>query len=272
MKQNPFSFYDFLGYLIPGAFLLYSFYFGGIHYEWEMALQFKSQLKLNSSFGDLINLFPLVISSYITGHLLSITSSFFIEKYSNCRNGYPSLYLFSGKGKGFFYKCSTLSFLGRVLLCLFILPISIIDTITHPVFRQNKKMDEKLLPVVFKKCMNILKHEFSIDTKSMNFNTGINGDSFRLIYHYAFENSEQHALKLQNYVALYGFTRNIAMASLIIFWTLVILRFWLELQVGSSLIISTAILAFVFYKGFVKFYKRYTLEAMMAACVINKKD
>lgn len=111
-----------------------------------------------------------------------------------------------------------------------------------------------------------------MNTSGMNNDTGVDGDSFRLIYHYAFENSEAHASKLQNYVALYGFTRNIAMIFVIVFWMLIFLKFGMDVGIGFTPIFTSVVLAFVFYKGFVKFYKRYTLEAMMAVCAIATRE
>ncbi|ASM05320.1 hypothetical protein BVG88_06660 [Serratia marcescens] len=273
MKQNPFSFYDFLGYLIPGALFLYILYFGGEHYHWGIATEARGYLSQNNnSLGELLNFLPLVILSYVLGHFLALVSSFMVEKYSNCNNGFPSQYLISGKGNGYFHKADFWSVIGRAILWVTILPISIPDIVTHWKFRQNKKMDQRLGPVVFDLCREILKEKFKMDTSSMDDRTGVDGDSFRLIYHYAFENSEAHASKLQNYVALYGFTRNIAMIFVIVFWTLILLKFGMGVGIGFIPIFTSVIMAFVFYKGFVKFYKRYTLEAMMAVCAIATRE
>lgn len=273
MKQNPFSFYDFLGYLIPGALFLYILYFGGEHYSWGLATEARGYLaKNNNSLGELLNFLPLVILSYVIGHFLALVSSFLVEKYSNCNNGFPSQYLISGHGNGYFYKTGFLSAIGRVMLWVAIFPISFPDILTHWKFRQNKKMDERLRPVVFNFCLDVLKKKFNMDISGMDDETGVDGDSFRLIYHYSFENSDSHASKLQNYVALYGFTRNIAMIFVIVFWALIFLKLKLGIGIGYIPIVTSVILAFVFYKGFVKFYKRYTLEAMMAACAIITKE
>ncbi|CAI1847840.1 hypothetical protein [Serratia fonticola] len=273
MKQNPFSFYDFLGYLIPGASLLYLFYFGGMHYGWKISGEAKTfMVGDNSSLSELLNFLPFVILSYISGHLLSLLSSFLIEKYSNCKNGYPSQYLISDRGNGYFYNSGFLSIIGRCILFLIVLPISLLDLLTGFKFRQNKQMDDRLRPVVFKACKEVLNEKFLMKVDDMDDSKGIDGDSFRLIYHYSFENSEPHAAKLQNYVALYGFTRNIAMVFIITFWTLVTMKFVFDSSIGYRPIFFSGILSFIFYKGFVKFYKRYTLEAMMAACAIKAKE
>jgi len=272
MKQNPFSFYDFLGYLIPGAFLLYTLFFLGSHYNWSIALELNKQLPKNNSLGDILNLFPLVISSYITGHLLSLSSSSVIEIYSKYKNGYPSTYLISGPRKKCYFSFSKKSELvAKVFIFALTLPISVFDAIFF-FLRQDEGMAFKLKSPVFEACKKILNDRFHVDTTSMNGTTGLDGDSFRLIYHFSFENSEQHANKLQNYVALYGFTRNISMAALVLFWLLIYLNLALNFATGATPIIISAATAIIFYKGFVKFYRRYSLEAMMAACIIQAKE
>lgn len=272
MKQNPFSFYDFLGYLIPGAFLLYTLFFLGSHYNWSVAFELNKQLPKNNSLGDILSLFPLVISSYITGHLLSLSSSSVIEMYSKYKNGYPSTYLISGSKKKCYFSFSKKSELAaKIFIFVLTFPISSFDTIFF-FFRQDEEMSFKLKAPVFEACKKILNDKFLVDTASMNESTGLDGDSFRLIYHFSFENSEQHANKLQNYVALYGFTRNISMAALVLFWLLLNLKVVFNFAIGVYPIIISAATAIVFYKGFVKFYRRYSLEAMMAACIIQAKE
>lgn len=58
-----------------------------------------------------------------------------------------------------------------------------------------------------------------------------------------------------------------------LFWGAVYSYFFAsQLNIGLVHIGSFATLAYVFYIGFVKFYRRYSLEAVMAASVFSKKD
>jgi hypothetical protein len=82
MKQNPFSLYDFLGYLIPGSTLIYLFI---IIENWTNN---KVENNLESIFSyvskyNFQEIFFFIIIFYAIGHLLSFISSVTIEKYGN---------------------------------------------------------------------------------------------------------------------------------------------------------------------------------------------
>ena len=94
MNQNPFSFYDFLGYLIPGGFFILLMYFCGLTFDLDIVIDLSELLRGQSQIFGILNYASIVIISYIAGHFISITSAFFIEKYMNKELGYPSKYLF----------------------------------------------------------------------------------------------------------------------------------------------------------------------------------
>lgn len=73
--QNPFSVYDFLGYLIPGALAVYAglIIFSTNDVGWSKV--FKSY-GLNRP----VMIFPLTIGSYVAGHIVSYLSSVSLEK------------------------------------------------------------------------------------------------------------------------------------------------------------------------------------------------
>lgn len=90
-KQNPFSLYDFLGYLIPGALLIYAFLIirfinRASKFDVDLLIENLSRVKLE-------NIFPFIIAAYALGHILSYASSITIESYANWKYGYPSKYL-----------------------------------------------------------------------------------------------------------------------------------------------------------------------------------
>lgn len=71
---------------------------------------------------------------------------------------------------------------------------------------------------------------------------------------------------MQNYVALYGFTRTMCFTGVILFWCHLRKMFPVHEFHWSSilpLVIMFCITA-IFYLDFNKFYRRYTLEALMA--------
>lgn len=278
MKQNPFGLYDFLGYLIPGALFMYILYFV---FDIDIAYELLDLEQANGSSvkTEILTFIPSVILAYIIGHTFSLLSSFFIENYATYLYGYPSKYLFienhifwsQKKGCKKAWKN-----LGRIILFIILLPISFttltLKLLNITLFEQAKPLPKELGETVFNQCMIILNTNLRISTKEIiqdKEEEGISRDYFRIIYHFIFENSEKHSIKLQNYVALYGFCRTISFIFLISFWISSYLYFF-ENEKCIYLILLLLILSFSFFIGFIKFYRRYTLEALMGATVFNK--
>lgn len=276
MKQNPFSFYDFLGYMLPGAVLLYvvTFVFG--------MDSFVSTLNLNnassSTANQLLSFVPAVIGSYLLGHVLAIGSSTVIEAFTNYSNGYPSEFLFDVKPHAYLTSDTTSGNAGRIILWLLILPISLFKTILKDIckitlFDQAKALPKPLRDAAFIKCKKVIKNEMGVDVSKMKIEKGIDGDYLRLLYHFIFEKSERHSTKLQNYVALYGLTRNVSFVFILVFWGSIYSYIFTEKSTIGLIHISIfASLAYIFYIGFVKFYRRYSLEAVMATTVYSAKE
>jgi hypothetical protein len=275
VKQNPFSFYDFLGYMLPGAVLLYllTFVFGIDGLISVLSLNEDS----NSTASQLLSFIPAVISSYLLGHILAIGSSALIESFSNYSNGYPSEFLFGVKVNSYLNSDSTIGNVGRIILWVVILPISVFKLVLKDVcqikmFNQAKYLPSPLKEAAFTKCKKLLNDEIEVDTSMLTIENGIDGDYLRLLYHFIFEHSERHANKLQNYVALYGLTRNVSFVFILSFWGALISTFTTSSDISWWHVGSFATLAYIFYIGFVKFYRRYSLEAVMAASVYSKKN
>jgi hypothetical protein len=95
-------------------------------------------------------------------------------------------------------------------------------------------------------------------------------DFFRFIYHYAVERAPNHLPKMQNYVAIYGFLRTITLISVFFFWGTIWHIAQLECFhwafVGIS--VGVSFLSFIFYMSFIKFYRRFSLEAFMALSAV----
>lgn len=275
MKQNPFSFYDFLGYMIPGAVLLYiiTFVFGMDNLVSTLSLNDTN----NSTANQLLSFVPAVIGSYLLGHVLAIGSSAIIEAFTNYSNGYPSEFLFDVDADDYLSSDSFRGNFGRVILWVLILPISLFKTVLKDIlnikmFNQAKSLPKLLRDATFDKCKSILENEIGVDVSNMDISKGIDGDYLRLLYHFVFENSERHSTKLQNYVALYGLTRNVSFVFILVFWGAIYSCLFGE-NTNIELLHVTifGVLAYTFYIGFVKFYRRYSLEAVMATSVYNAK-
>ena len=102
--KNPFSFYDFLGYFIPGALFCYLFVlaFGAKVGDW-IGLDFFQGLSL---FEQSI---AFIIVSYVLGHIVNYLSTITIERYSIWSIGYPSKYIFGILPKGYFKTLDNLN-------------------------------------------------------------------------------------------------------------------------------------------------------------------
>ncbi|WP_447863562.1 hypothetical protein [Kluyvera sichuanensis] len=275
MNQNPFSIYDFLGYLIPGGLFLYLLYFCGITLEWDVIIQLKKTAIEQESSLSLLGYSSIVILAYIIGHAIAICSAFLVEKYMNDTLQYPSIYLFwelnnkfkDEVKKDFGRKC-------KYIIIKFILwPVWLLDKATCNKL-YSRELTKGLATPLWGLLAKSYKEIFAVDLTQLTNKCALQGDLFRLAYHYSYEHSSNHQPKIQNYVALYGFCRNVCLVFLMFFWVALytLLINSLSSQTSKFSIISTLvmlIMTYVFYCGFVKFYRRFTLEVFMAFSVIK---
>ncbi|ELY2747047.1 hypothetical protein SMC38_003498 [Cronobacter sakazakii] len=275
MSQNPFSIYDFLGYLIPGGVFLYLLYFCGVALDWDMILQLAKFLKNQANIISILDYASLISAAYILGHFVAIASAFFIEKYMNETLEYPSIYLFSNINNN--YKSNKKDTLSKkikyIIIELFLFPVVTLDFITCKLL-YSRDLPEKLATTLWDKIEKRFTTDLNVAQNQLSNIKGLDGDLFRLAYHYTYEYASHHQGKIQNYVALYGFCRNICFVMTIMFWISVYAVFYNiftdnYLYYSVLALISTSVLLYVFYCGFVKFYRRFTLEVLMAFAVIK---
>ncbi|EPJ1198459.1 hypothetical protein ACTEVG_004454 [Escherichia coli] len=285
MNQNPFSFYDFLGYLIPGGFFILLMHFCGLTFDLDIVIDLTELLRGQSQIFGILNYGSIVIISYIAGHFISITSAFFIEKYMNEELQYPSEYLFnklSDDKKNVLTPSSdkqnedTKRKIKYCIIKLMLFPIIPWDYATQKLC-YSQSLPFQLANTTWLMIKEGYEKKFRIDDKLLNIRTGLHDDLFRLAYHYVYEFSNQHQTKIQNYVALYGFCRNICLVFVITFWISFLTLIYRAIEGGAVSYISISTLlsfffVYVFYVGFVKFYRRYTLEVLMAFAVLQSKD
>ncbi|EFL4510108.1 hypothetical protein ABH50_002474 [Escherichia fergusonii] len=285
MNQNPFSFYDFLGYLIPGGFFILVMYFCGLTFDLDIVIDLTELLRGQSQIFGILNYASIVIITYIAGHFISITSAFFIEKYMNKKLGYPSQYLFNKLIDTSERLCcpscdeqsadKKTKIMNRIIKCV-LSPITLWDFVTQKIC-YSQSLPFHLANTIWLMIKEGYDKKFIINRQLLQDKIGLHDDLFRLAYHYVYEFSKQHQTKIQNYVALYGFCRNICLIFIISFWVSVptfIYRLYTDSDYLYSLlsIMLSFFFVYVFYVGFVKFYRRYTLEVLMAFAVLQSKD
>jgi hypothetical protein len=199
-----------------------------------------------------------------------------IEKFSIWRYGYPSKYLLGIRHDGFWGKQKLFrQKVWRIIIVLLLFPVFIFDLIIGEVFRGRaifkRQVDPLLKDIIIKHKLILLK---KMGVKNIAKYGDINElDFFRVIQHYTYEESKTHQPKMQNYVALYGFLRTTSFLLVIIFWTYIFHCFNnVHIKYAFSLLIIPliSIVGYIFYLGFIKFYRRYTLEGYMALISIQK--
>ncbi|MBT1754082.1 hypothetical protein KK068_07055 [Enterobacter hormaechei subsp. xiangfangensis] len=275
MNQNPFSIYDFLGYLIPGGLFLYLLYFCGITLDWDVIIQLKKTAIAQEPSLSLLGYSSIVILAYIIGHAIAICSAFLVEKYMNDTLQYPSIYLFWELNNDF--KDEVIKDCGRTIKYLIIktilLPVFILDRITFYKL-YSRELTKELASPLWSMLAKSYKKIFSVDLSQLKNDYALQGDLFRLAYHYSYEHSSNHQPKIQNYVALYGFCRNVCLVFLLFFWVAfvrLVINTLTDEMFGFNILstLSMLLMTYVFYCGFVKFYRRFTLEVFMAFSVLK---
>lgn len=277
MKESPFSVYDFLGYLIPGSFFIFGCYIIFLFETFNFLINkefFKRLISLKDFKVDQIFLFVLV--SYILGHLLSFISSITIEKYSIWTLGHPSRYLLNlDVDKAFkIEKYRIPRLICRVSCFVFLLPISILDFIFLKIFSMKKlvakSLDVTLIEIIIGNLNKTLEKDFPLnDNGSVPIvKTEKRFDFFRIIYHYSLEKRDNHYAKIQNYIALYGFSRTITLIFISFFWLVLILDFKSGYSENKFIMLTLSLLiSYLMYSNFNKLYRKFTLEVIMAAVI-----
>lgn len=298
MSKNPFSIYDFMGYLFPGVVVLVLFLaFSQIGFDVTKLdkITLASNPELSGKF-DLEKSFILIVLCYILGHIVAYLSSITVEFASNKIFGYPSKYLLcekrqdwkslffnyfatEGTSSNSFFKVVKLvmKFLLKLLVMLLIFPVLFsIYTIGY-IFDINgficRQLDSYL-------CETIIGKEYLL-AKMLNIkHPDVNEecDYHRIILHYVYLNIASSQRKTDNYIALYGFLRSVCLLSSIMFLLVSVLSLkTIDFSAPFDYYIIGTICFFYFvsyltFLGFVKFYRRYTLENFMALLTCTSED
>jgi len=275
MRQNPFSLYDFLGYFLPGALFLYGLI--GVNSAINPNATFASLASELLDFQKIELYLPFTITSYLIGHILSFVSSLTVERFSVWKVGYPSKYLLGLPYPSYFEvappKATRTAV--RILVALFLLPISLTDLVVGNVFRLRELYAKPLDPFLVEFLRNKIEEflntrEKLAARKPPKKVKAADVDLFRLVYHYAVEHAPAHSPKMQNYVALYGLLRTLTLILIIFFWIALVLVLTPGVMDPPAPYLPPALflLAFVAYLDFMKFYRRFSLEALMALSAV----
>lgn len=293
MMKNPFSIFDFLGYVFPGAFALLSvFYFAIIN-----PIEFCNPQSLNELLGyiggyitgseTIVSCSIFLILSYIAGHLVAYLSSITVEKFVIWWFGYPSEFLLQSEGrywhilhdgitmvqekKYHFVRGIIRIYSLRLFVSVLMLPVFLPTLLVKFLGGDDffvKNLDPYLKDIILRK-KNALSKALNLPDSSHYDKV----DYHRVIYHYEYEHSSSHRTKMDNYVALYDFLRSITLIFTGIFMYVLGVGLFGTSQIGLYFWVDLAVLLFITYLSFMsffKFYRRFTLEAFM--CLVSDKD
>lgn len=292
MKKNPFSFQDFLGYVFPGAFaIIILYYISKLHdgtITIESILTFPYELKEHLKWDDTI---WFILLSYVIGHVVAYASSLTIEPYAVWKYGYPSrslmgmtrMYFDVGQCRPILRKFFIIMW--RLIVALVVLPITLCSIIIGDLL--HIKIYSILVLDRYTQENIMRKRNALIDKLGLTSNHDENTDFHRIIYHYEYEKKPAHSIKTDNYVALYDFMRAITFIFNGIFiynllriinncsvvWNGIKIKCFSIYGLNLSDIKITFALMFItyfFFLGFMKFYRRYTLESFM--CLLSDED
>lgn len=292
--KNPFSIYDFLGYLFPGllatSMCLY-LYKDSQTLEGLLQLDSLKSIAEGKGFRFSIETSVLyVIVSYVMGHVVSYLSSVFVENFTNKVYGYPSHYLLneddykykdlwiryfgtSASSSSKYMKSVkiVLKFMLKVIMAIVMLPVTFsVFTIGYLLdvnhFITRSLEDDKLIKMIKDKYSELcayLKVEKANDQS----------DFHRLIMHYVYINVQNCQPKVGNYIALYGFLRCMCFLACLLF-TGLLCKAVLSISPNSEfdgvmiiMMMTIYVYAYLLFLGFVKFYRRNTLEDFMTLVV-----
>lgn len=291
--KNPFSIYDFLGYLFPGIVAIFTVFilrqsmlmedydfFACLHVH-EIINLMQREVKLNSLEASV----SIVVLAYIVGHMVAYASSLTIEFFAIKTLGYPSSYLLNKEGKSFWDKYflvddnKNVRIGYRIITMIFLWPIALFCFVMSENGLRGylqASLPSYIITAVKAKTF-ALYQKLGLEHRSVNDEI----DFHRVIMHYVYLNMENAQRKADNYVALYGFLRAICFVTTLFYDVITVnaiytLRYLIDGSVKCSfswfifmLIICGFIICNLLYLGFVKFYRRFTLENFMALITEN---
>lgn len=289
MNKNPFSIYDFLGYLFPGLIFLVTVFF--VCHVKSVPLQeyfdlskYHDLFKKGKEYDWWESTVFVIVASYVVGHIVAYMSSSTVEYFTNHLFDYPSHYLLHEDTincrsvlSRYFSEHTLGSIVWRILVMLILLPVTLVMFIFGIKFSLIKfivrPLDGYVRNSILRK-LNKLSDTLSLQQPDVNSKA----DYHRIVMHYVYLNIEACHRKVDNYVAMYGFLRAMALITCFLFDYLLIdqlkYSYLIVRELGMkncvinweciSILVVILIVANLLYMGFVKFYRRFTLENYMA--------
>lgn len=297
MKKNPFSLYDFLGYVFPGMMslvIIHSVYsmitaMGGNYEAITLHTVANHILSVKWEMGW-ENTIVFIILSYCAGHVIAYASSLTVEKVSIWLYGYPSAFImgtpsffnrlrmggsyckdFFPRKKGFIVSWKRVcEIVWKILTCLFMFPVSFCCFVLGYLLQIQelylKPVDKNLRQLIQSKTEALMKklgEDGSVDFLASS------SDYHRLIYNYEYEKQDAHRNKMDNYVAIYGFLRALTFISNCLFVAYVVyaISAGISFSIVWHYLLALMGMTYFLFMAFMKFYRRFTMESFMCLSI-----
>ena len=283
MSDNPFSLLDFLGYFFPGATVLMALY----HYTSVVNDMFDIEDE-----ASVMMYVVCIIAAYVLGHVVALVSSLTVEKYANWKYGYPSQYLLKSYSRGRFFRDRPMNnpsinakskqwfFFWKTVMKLFVLvllvPITICDCALSKLlgidYYYTRRLPGEQVSMIRAKSVNLYK-ALNIYSASRPV---FQNDSHRIIHNYYYEKADGHSKRMDNCIAVYDFLRAMSLVFVVLFFVALFKGIrsidpecppdWTSI----SLIVGFFFMSYLCFMGFMKFYRKFSVENFM--CLICDGD
>ena len=280
MSENPFSLLDFLGYFFPGATVLIALY----HYVPAV----NDMLAIKEDTSAIVYVI-CIIAAYVIGHVVALISSITIEKYAVWKYGYPSRYLLRVYSRRRYFHDEPMNnpaigenekkkYLRRkvaikIFVLVLIAPVSILDFVLSWFgldYYFTRRLSGQQVSMIRAKCINLYKKLNIFFQKKSVFQD----DFHRIIHNYYYEKANGHSRRMENCIAVYDFLRAMSFVFDVLFFIVLIKGIIsidrANLMNWSFYIACYAILSYVCFMGFMKFYRKFTVENFM--CLICDEE
>lgn len=189
--------------------------------------------------------------------------------------GYPSVFLLKENYNKNFFDINTKvgkkgTYCWKLLVCILIFPICLASLffgrLLHFRYYVLKPLDSYLQQNINKKIDSLLE-KLKLSQRDND------ADVHRVLMHYNYEHYANHVSKYDNYIALYGFLRSLSLLCSSIFIFLFVIEvktidFAASIDWNAVIILAALFcVTYLYYLGFIKFYRRYTLENLMSILV-----
>ena len=243
--------------------------------------EFATAIEENKVLPWLENTVLVVVMAYIAGHITAYLSSRTIEYFSNAVLGYPSYYLLHDDKR---YNIISEFFQGAKewdICKIFYRIVVLVSLFPIAVFMISKALRKFISRPLDDYVINSIQTKLRELSVTLNLNVpdvNSKADYHRIVMHYVYLNIPQSQRKADNYVAIYGFLRALTLIACLFFDYLLVSQA-LSINLHSSvnwqalgMLLIVFLLTNILYMGFVKFYRRFTLENYMALLTEKKKD